>query len=641
MITIHQREVADLAQRIGDARKAYYAGTPSMPDAEYDALEDQLRSLDPNHALLGGVGATPSSGWSKVQHKTPMGSLNKAQDESDMRQWFQGVVGDSPEVLVVDKLDGISISLRFDKGQLVQAVTRGDGTTGEDITRNVLLMKGIPKPPHALGLWSGYVRGEIVCLKDDFAAHFPGESNPRNTAAGTAKRQSDPSKCKHLTVVAFDLIPDVGVLTHKEQELEALDAAGFATPEWSVAKDEAEIQAVYDNYVARDRDALPYEIDGLVLIINDTNDWKLVGQRNHRPAGSIAYKFPHEAQTTTLRNIRWQVGNTGRVTPVAEFDPVDLAGASVRQASLHNVANIGRLTDGDGFNQDACILVSRRNDVIPYVEALVSQRHYRPLETPHECPECQTLLVMNGEYLCCPNEDQCPAQTLGAMRRWVKKVGVLHFGDALLSAVVEAGMVSTIPDLYRLQPGPVGDLMMDGRRVGGAAKRALKSLNSLKTLPLETYVGSLGIPLCGRRMVRKLVAAGMTDLNTLATATVQELSAVPGFGQDKAEAFRAGFDARKEIIIGLHFVGVTPAPYEAPAAPTGSTMAGQAVCFTGVRDKALEASIVAAGGMIKSSVSRNVTILVAKDPYSTSGKAKKARDLGIEVIGLTEMRHRV
>ena len=640
MTTIHQREVADLAQRIGDARKAYYAGTPSMPDAKYDALEDQLRSLDPNHALLGGVGATPSSGWSKVQHKTPMGSLNKAQDETDMRQWFQGVVGDSPEVLVVDKLDGISISLRFDKGHLTQAVTRGDGTTGEDITRNVRMMKGIPKPP-ALGPWSGYVRGEIVCLKDDFAAHFPGESNPRNTAAGTAKRQSDPSKCKHLTVVAFDMIPDVGVLTHKEQELEALMAAGFAFPQWAVVRDEAAIQAVYDAYVARDRDALPYEIDGLVLIINDTNDWKLVGQRNHRPAGSIAYKFPHEAQTTTLRKIRWQVGNTGRLTPVAEFDPVDLAGASVRQASLHNVANIGRLTDGAGFNQDACILVSRRNDVIPYVEALVSQRDNLRLEAPRECPECQTLLVMNGEYLCCPNEGQCPAQTLGAMRRWIKKVGVLHFGDAMLSAVVEAGMVATIPDLYRLDPVKVGALDMDGRRVGGAAKRALDSLNSLKTLPLETYVGSLGIDLCGRRMVRKLVAAGMTDLNALAIATVQELSAVPGFGQDKAEAFRAGFDARKEIIIGLHAVGVTPAPYEAPAAPTGTAMALQVVCFTGVRDKALEASIIAAGGTIKSSVSRNVTILVAKDPSSTSGKAQKARNLGIEVIGLEEMRHRV
>ena len=142
-------------------------------------------------------------------------------------------------------------------------------------------------------------------------------------------------------------------------------------------------------------------------------------------------------------------------------------------------------------------------------------------------------------------------------------------------------------------------------------------------------------------MVRKLVAAGMTDLNALATATVQELSAVPGFGQDKALAFRAGFDARKEIIIGLHAVGVTPAPYEAPAAPTGSAMAGQAVCFTGVRDKALEAAIAAAGGRIASSVSRNVTVLVCKDPSSTSGKAQKARDLGIEVIGLEDMRQRV
>ncbi len=564
-----------IASAITEARKAYYAGTPTMSDAEYDALEHSLRALDPTHPVLGGVGATPSSGWAKVAHKTPMGSLNKAQDENDMLQWFQTTVGNSPEVVVVDKLDGISISLRYDNGSLTQAATRGDGLTGEDITRNVRLMKGVPSD---LGDWSGYVRGEIVCYKDDFNAHFPGDSNPRNTAAGTAKRQSDPSKCKHLTVVAFDMIPDVGVLTHKDQELQALSGAGFTTPSWITAQQgTVQVQAVYDAYVRSDRDALPYEIDGLVLIVNDTSDWKLAGMKNHRPAGSIAYKFPHEAQSTVLRNIRWQVGNTGRVTPVAEFDAVDLAGASVKQASLHNVANIGRLTGQCGFVKGAGILVSRRNDVIPYVEALIGQ-DWAPgaveLTTPHECPECRRALTMNGEYLMCPNDTDCPAQTLGAMRRWIKKVGVLHFGDAMLSAVVEAGMVSTIPDLYRLDAAKVGALDMDGRRVGGAAKRALDSLNSLKTLPLETYVGSLGIDLCGRRMVRKLVAAGMTSLDHLARASVDELAAVPGFGQDKAEAFRAGFDARKEIIIGLHTMGVVPAPYEAPAAPTGTALAG-------------------------------------------------------------------
>ena len=629
---------ATLASAITEARKAYYAGAPTMTDAEFDALEDQLRSLDPNHPVLANVGAAPVSGWTKVKHSIPMGALNKAQDRNDMVQWFNDIVGNTPDVVVMDKCDGIAIALRFDKGTLTQAITRGDGITGEDITRNVRLMKGIPSD---LGQWSGWVRGEIVCTKADFGAYFPGESNPRNTAAGTAKRQSDPSKCKHLTVLAFGMIPDVGVLTHKGQELDALDSAGFSVPLWSVRTTLPQVQGVYDRYTSGKRASRPYDIDGLVVEVNDRNDWALAGERNNRPAGSIAYKFPHESQSTTLRNVRWQVGNTGRVTPVAEFDAVDLAGASVKQASLHNVANIGRLTDGRGLFKDDRILVSRRNDVIPYVEDVLPERYGSPLETPSECPECGTALHMVGEYLCCPNEATCPAQTLGAMRRWISKVGVLHFGDALLSAVADAGMVQTIPDLYRLQPGPVGDLMMDGRRVGGAGKRALDSLNGLKTLPLETYVGSLGIPLCGRRMVRKLVAAGMTSLDHLARASVDELAAVPGFGQDKAKAFRAGFDARKDVIIGLHTVGVVPAPYEAPAAPTGTSMAGQAVCFTGVRDKALEASIVAAGGRVASSVSRNVTILVCKDPTSTSGKAKKARDLGIEIIGLDDMRQRV
>ena len=633
---------ATIASAVSEARAAYYAGIPHMTDAEFDALENQLRALDPNHPVLGNVGATPSSGWTKVSHKTPMGSLNKAQDESDMLGWFLSTVGNTPWVVAVDKMDGISISLRFDNGILTQAATRGDGTTGEDITRNVRLMKGIPAD---LGGWSGYVRGEIVCYKDDFATHFPGDSNPRNTAAGTAKRQSDPSKCKHLTVVAFDMIPDVGILTHKTQELVALSNAGFIVPQWEAHVSSAQVQKRYDRYVRSSRAALPYEIDGLVLIIDDKTDWALVGETNHRPAGSIAYKFPHESQTTTLQRLDWQVGPTGRITPVAVFDAVTLAGASVTRASLHNVSNIDRLAPR-GFGQGAVLLVSRRNDVIPYVEAVIDARYTlssaQPLAstTPTHCPGCSTLLNRVGEYLICPNTEGCSAQMTGSIRRWIKKVGVLHFGNRLIEAVCEAGMVKALPDLYRLDATAFANLSLDGRRVGGAAQRALASLHDHKDLTLATFVGSLGIDLCGRSMVKKLVDAGFTDLAMLSTASEDTLAAVPGFGSGKALAFRKGFDDRRHDIVGLLAVGVTIKPHVTAPTLTG-TLTGLSVCFTGVRDKALEADIVTQGGTIKSGVSKALSILVCKDPSSTSGKAQKARGLGVEILSLDEMRCRV
>lgn len=630
-------EILILVNKIEQARAAYYAGSPTMTDAEYDALEDSLRTLSPHHPVLRKVGAAPASGWTKVRHSIPMGSLNKAQNAADMGKWYSDVGSIFP-LLVMEKMDGIAIALRFDKGSLTQAITRGDGITGEDITRNVALMHGIPDA-YRLGPWSGWVRGEIIVRKSDFAAHFPGESNPRNTAAGTAKRQSDPSKCQHLTVVAFGMIPDVGVLTHKSQEIMALLGAGFTVPNHHVVDDSSEVQSIYDEYIKTTRKGLDYDIDGLVVVLDSTSMWEAVGERNNRPLGSIAYKFPHEASPTTLRHIEWQTGPTGRVTPVALFQSVSLAGASVTRASLHNVANIKMLADGGVLRNGDTVLVSRRNDVIPYVEARILEGDGTAFHEPVDCPSCSHPLHMKGEYLVCPNEDQCPAQSVGKVRRWIKKIGVLHFGDRLIEAVCEAGMVNSLSDLYTLDADKVSDLMLDGRRVGGAASRALASLHEHKELPLATFVGSLGIDLCGRSMVQMLVDAGLTSLNDLASASEADLAAVPGFGDVKAQAFRAGFDRRRHEMVGLLANGIT---ITAPAAKTGDgPLSGTSVCFTGVRDKALEAEIVAAGGEIKSGVSKNLTVLVCKDPNSTSGKAKKARNLGVEIIGLDAMRQRV
>lgn len=357
--------MSNLADQIELARKAYYNGNPIMSDAVYDSLEDQLRKENPDHPLLKRVGETPTGGWAKRTHRQPMTSLNKAQTPQECQSWVGGFKS-GIDYVISEKMDGISIGLEYSNGILTHAVTRGDGTIGEDITPNVLKMKGVVT--RLPSNWSGHIRGEIICKKSDHKTYFLGQTNPRNTASGTAKRQSDTEQCRYLTVVVYQILPESTRYSSKLEELEALESFGFFTPNYYEANSYADILEVYKDYVSRVRSSLDYDIDGLVLEVSDTDYRNSQGDLNGRPRAAVAFKFPHEEQETTLRNIRWQVGKSGRITPVAEFDPVVLAGATVEKASLATVRQVENLRLFEGCK----ILVSRRGDVIPRVEANVS-----------------------------------------------------------------------------------------------------------------------------------------------------------------------------------------------------------------------------------------------------------------------------
>lgn len=624
--------VEAIAERLKAASAAYYGGgEPLMSDMEFDIIEARLRHLAPNHPVLAQIGSpVGNTGWPKVAHVIPMGSLGKAQGPADMAAWAASLP--KGEYVVTDKCDGISISLVYEGGLLVRAVTRGDGKVGEDITRNVRVMKGVPhEVQHP---WDFTVRGEIVCTKADFAEHFAGESNPRNTASGTAKRQSEWQKCRHLTVIAYN-VHGTGQPS-RTAELQWLKEHGFETPTtFANVTDLPAIEAIMADYVDHWRAETPYLIDGLVIELDATEAREAAGTSPDGmvPRGAVAYKFAHEMAGTTLCDVVWQTGPTGRITPVAVFAPVPLAGANVSRASLHNpgyVEGLGGLAVGDQ------IRVSRRNDVIPAVECVLWRAGGTPLAPEiHACPACGSPTQRSGAYLVCPNEETCPAQVLGEVKRWLSKTGVLHFGEAMVTAAVEADLVKSLGDLYRLDPATLGGLEMDGRRIGGAADRALASLHEHKDLDVATFVGSLGIPLCGRRMVEMLVKAGFDTLEKLEAATVNDLSMVDGFGLTKAVAFKKGWSARKPTMNDLLAAGVTVQPPTQPKISDNS-LSNVSVCFTGVRDADLEALIVSKGGTIKSGVAKGLTYLVCKDPQSTSGKAVKARSLGVMTLSLSE-----
>lgn len=622
------QEIQELVEQLQQAQEAYTNDEPIMSDAEFDALEDQLRDLDPDNTYFAQIGAKPKSGWAKVKHAAPMGSLGKAKTFNELEKWYADA--ESPEALVVsEKLDGISLSLKYKGGKLVQAATRGDGEEGDDITRNVLLMQGVRK---TLGeKFTGHLRAEVVLTKTAHAKYVPDYKNLRNAAAGIAKREKDPAVCKHLTVICYQVLSDDFGLASKEDEFLWLEEQKCLVPNWKLVAFDR-VGGIYDLYVEHDREALDYDIDGLVVELNNLEAAEELGESDNRPKGACAFKFPHEKQPTKLTSIPWQVGNSGRVTPVAYFDGVKLAGATVGQASLHNVGNVTRLW-GTRPRVGDTILVSRRHDVNPYVEKVLSRGKGKRLDTPTQCPSCKSKLSMDGAYLVCTNHDACPAQQSGNIKRWTTKLDIKGWGDAVIDALCESGTVTKIADLYSLTPDALAEVRMEGKRVGQSkAKTVLKNLHAKKVLPLGDFVGSMGIYMWGRSMCQLLVDAGFDTLQKMEAASVHDLAAVSGVGGIMARAFVEGFRHVSPSMAAILVAGV-----EIKEPVTGGSLQGKSFCFTGIRNRELEDRIKEAGGAVKGSVGRDLSYLVAKDPKSKSGKAKKATDYGVPVIGLAEV----
>ena len=641
-------DLEQLVATLEEARESYYNGTPVMSDAEFDALEDELRSLAPQHPFLKKVGAKPTSGkWQKVAHDAPMGSLFKAQTEEDFTNWFESRKGTltswalsnlqgeeqkeflervkNAELIVSEKLDGISVSLVYENGTLVQALTRGDGSVGEDIFRNVSVMKGIQASQSG---FSGWQRGEIVLFRSAHQKYAAEYKNPRNAASGIARRETDNKLCKHLSILHYQAIRKNGAgLKSKSLELKMFNARQCLTPHWWKVASTGEVLKIYNEYHSATRKILDYEIDGLVIEFNDHDFMEILGETDGRPKGAVAFKFPHDEKVSTLKNIRWQIGTTGRLTPVAEFDPVDLAGVTVVQASLHNVNNIAKLTEGSGFSKGDLIKVSRRNDVIPFVEARVTFAKGEAFEAPKRCPDCGTQVLRDGAYLKCPNTLGCASQVAGAVKRWVSKLDILDLGDGLIDSLCASGILREPADLYFLDVRSLAHHVMNGRKVGHAiANKVVEAIQNTRKLTLAKFIGSLGIDMCSRSICEKLVEAGFDTLGKMVDASEADIAAVPGMGDRKAEAFVEGLKEKSPFINNLLDAGVRIEK------PVSGSLSGQTFCFTGFRDKGLERAIEAKGGLIKSGVSKGLTYLITVDPKGSSSKLTKARQYGVLVI---------
>jgi DNA ligase (NAD+) len=610
---------------------AYYNdGKPTISDPEYDGLKDSLGTIvkgfapptNPTEAALQlrasktlvRIGAPPPEhgDWPKYTHEVPMDSLNKVNLPSELLDWH-AKCGKPKELLETEKLDGMSISLKYEKGRLFSAATRGDGNIGENITANVSFMD---VPIRLKEKFSGHIRGEIVLLKSIWKKHLSHMANTRN-ATGIAKRH-DGTDCQYLTIIAYTI---EGKEFKKESEAyEYIKKLGFRIPNYRVGTiDGANI--MWQEYMDKTRDSLDYDIDGLVIVINDRATRFALGDEGRGPKGAVAYKFEAPEARTTVTNIVTQVGDTGIITPVAEFEEIELVGVNIRRASLHNFSLVKEL----GINIGAVIMVKRANDVIPYVTSVVKQNNgYFPV--PEKCPSCGTKTIRVGEYVRCPNKQTCPPQIIGRLNKWIKELGILEWGESILTKLIESGKVKDIADIYRLKTSDITSLERMGDK-GAAA--LLKELDKFREVTLENFVGGLCIDGVATSTVKAVIDQGYDSLDKLRSLSQKQLETVPGFGEKRAKALFDGLKDNKSRIDDILKSGVTIKE------KIKGTLSGKHFCFTGTMStprKNLQQMVVAAGGEVDKTVSKGTTHLVIDDVASTSSKAVAARKIGTKLI---------
>jgi DNA ligase (NAD+) len=633
-----RRKVEELAERLALYRAKYYAGEPLVSDAAYDALEDELRGLDPTHPILGLVGTSTLVGpWQEARHEIPMGSLNKVVSVEELREWLarcdellakQGAPPIDSELSVTEKLDGLSVELIYRDGRFVDGITRGDGEIGERITPNVALMRGVRASiPDTRPL---SVRGEILLRLTDAREHFPPGRTPRNTAAGHARSINREFRLRlpFLSVLVYDLMGAPEVAT-EHGRLVLLRRLGFSTPLAYLGSVD-EVIAWHRRYSEELRDNSDYEIDGLVVRANRIDAQVRLGELNHRPRGAVAFKFASPSKVSRVLEIRWDTGSSGRVTPVAVVEPVMLAGATVQRASLHNASLVRELDIGVGDE----VLISRRNDVIPYVEEVV-EKHGSAAKPPKDCGRCHQPLQAEGEYLFCRNA-QCPGLLEGRIHNWIDAMGALEWGDKLVEQLVERGLVREPLDLYSLAVEDVASLEREGRKKGRkVAERALAELRARLPLTLPVFLAALGIEGFGLQTARLLIGAGYRDLDRLLEASEAEIGAIRGLGGIKAATIVRGLRTRADEIQRLLDAGIRP-----EALAEAGPLAGKTFCITGTHSrprKELGALIEQRGGRLLSSVTQALDYLVIADPASTSSKAVKARQYGTKLLSEAEL----
>lgn len=613
---------------------------PTLPDPLYDQLIERLKRLRPESPLLEAMGPSGSEApaleaeeairldpdqrfGAAVRHLRPMLSLEKCYSEPDLLSWAGKFEG---EVLVMPKLDGVACSIRYDKkGKLVLAATRGSGTEGEDITMNVLEVAAVPRTIPAQGR-EIEARGELYMKLSDFAKYKGDFANPRNLTAGSIKqKEKKNSRTAHLSFFAYDLIgPD---FKDEREKFEMMHTLGLGGIDHEFV-DRDELQAAYDRW-ARKRPQLDYEIDGVVYRTSTIKEQKRLGLTGHHPRYALAYKFQGDSGVTDLLDIFWSVSRTGLVTPVALLEPVELSGAKIGRASLHNL----NIFEALGLSHSCRVEVTRRGGVIPNVERVVeSGPASRPFELPTQCPACggpvERRKKREGEFLFCAQPKKCVQARLGELEHFAKVVDLQGFGPKVITAAVDAELLSTPADYYRLRAEDLQELERLGEK---SAQNLVDQVDSHRELPLATFLQALGIEHLGKQNAL-LLAGEYRELARIRKLTREDLMLVRGIKDAIAAAIVDGLAAKAELIEAL-LQHVTVLPGEAAPPPADDAeLAGKSFVFTGTLEaftrEVAQARVQALGGEIPSGVTKTLSYLVVgAGRGAKSSKQTKAEEL--------------
>ncbi|WP_344208891.1 NAD-dependent DNA ligase LigA [Kribbella sancticallisti] len=647
--------IQELADQIVLLRDAYYRGAPAVADAEYDAIEDELRGLieanpeltpDPNP--LDQVGA-PTVLHAPVRHSRPMLSLEKATRPEQVEAFFKRFPGRS--VVVMPKLDGLSLALVYENGKLARAITRGDGTTGDDVTPLVkALADGVPVKVDAPGRVE--VRGEAVMLRSTFAAYNAAHAdkpliNPRNAAAGTL-RAKDPATVaeRRLQFLAFDLHTD---LDSTDSDLDrALRTLGFTVADMRHCDDAAAAQDVITT-IEQQRNDLDYDLDGAVLRLADRDAFAAAGTRSSSPRGALAYKFAAEEKTTVLADVVWDVGKTGKIAPVAWLEPVFVGGTTVTRATLANQEVIR----ARGIKIGDTVLVRRAGDVIPFVAGVLDASRRtgaeRDIVPPTHCPSCEQPLTEQGNSreLFCTNV-ACPAQTVRRLIHWASRAAadIDAIGGVWIERLAEAGILEHPSDFYHLTK----EGLLEFDRIGEiSAARMIESIDTSRQVGLRRALIGLAIPMASEGTAARLCRAGFGSLEEVAEAGEDGLVAVDDIGPKVAASLVEHLARLRPELERLREAGVSLDVREEdlpPVVAAGAPLAGKTLVVTGaisdprsgekVARPAFQRLCEKAGATIASSVSASTDYLITGADVGAS-KLTKAEKLGVEVIDQSEI----
>lgn len=656
-----EERVQSLRKSLNQYAYEYYVlDQPTVPDAEYDRLLKELIQLETEFPELvtsdsptQRVGGEPLKGFTKVVHRSPMLSLGNAFNESDLREFDRRIrqtVGEKVAYVCELKIDGLAVSLTYEEGQFVLGATRGDGTTGEDITQNLRTIRSIPLTLNELV--SVEVRGEAYMPKKSFLslnAYREEKSealfaNPRNAAAGSL-RQLDPkiAASRNLDIFLYALgegYPET-IEAHSEG-LKWMQTIGLRTnPEWERCESVEAVMAFIEKWTER-RSDLPYEIDGIVIKLDNLNQQEELGFTAKSPRWAIAYKFPAEEVVTTLEEIELNVGRTGVVTPTAVLSPVQVAGTTVKRATLHNEDLIREkdIRIGD------TVVIKKAGDIIPeVVNVLVERRTGKevPFSMPEHCPECGSELVrIEGEVaLRCLNP-KCPAQIREGLIHFVSRnaMNIDGLGEKVVSALFQNGLIEDVADLYKL----TFDQLIELERMGEkSVTNLLEAIKTSKDNSLERLLFGLGIRFVGEKAARTL-AEHFQTLDSLREATEEELLSVDEIGEKMADSIATYFKNEEVqlLIQELKDQGVNTS-FKGQIVRTAdiqdSPFLNKTVVLTGKLEqlsrKEAQTAIEKLGGKVTSSVSKNTDLVIAG--AEAGSKLTKAESLGVEVWSEAEL----